>query len=489
MKKLFIKVKNLISRLEDILIALLKNKPVQTISTIFIVLFLLILCGKFFRDRSKTPIKETQNLKEVQIFQIGQKPKVTVQAKVNKENVISIIAASPGIVSNIYVNEGDQVSSGKTLLSLSSNYNGANVASLQKQMAKLQYDQIQDTFQSQIELIDKQKELAKTVDENSDELRELMQDSIDDSHDTLDEMEAALAKLTSYSQTSIAWPTGTIIDDLAWEDLPLDNVYNYLIESQKQSLEGSIKQIKASLRELEYQADDDKPPAKLANFQRDIAIKQLDLQEKALTLQKEIAYLSYKIAAVAESLMFPTSPVVGVIEKVHVSKNEMVQAGTVLFTINGREQILKAEALVSKKIAKSISRFDASIIHLDNQEIMVVPDYIATEATNGNLYTIQYSLPASYCNSLMDGEYLTVDLAIDGQDTNTVIPFIPLESIYQSRDGSYVYLFQDGQVKSQAVRLGEIYGSYVAVLEGLNDQDKVILNRDVIAGQTVTLTK
>ena len=38
---------------------------------------------------------------------------------------------------------------------------------------------------------------------------------------------------------------------------------------------------------------------------------------------------------------------------------------------------------------------------------------------------------------------------------------------------------------SQEVVLGEVVGSYVEVIEGLNEGDQVILNRNIIAGDSV----
>ena len=49
----------------------------------------------------------------------------------------------------------------KVLASLSTDYYGNNAAWVQKELAQTQYDNVLDTYDTQVEVINKQKELAE----------------------------------------------------------------------------------------------------------------------------------------------------------------------------------------------------------------------------------------------------------------------------------------------------------------------------------------
>jgi len=68
---------------------------------------------------------------------------------------------------------------------------------------------------------------------------------------------------------------------------------------------------------------------------------------------------------------------------------------------------------------------------------------------------------------------------------NSILPFVPIDSVYQSNFGSFLYVLENGRAMVREVKLGEVYGQFVMVKEGLLDSDLVILDRSVIEGDKI----
>jgi hypothetical protein len=73
--------------------------------------------------------------------------------------------------------------------------------------------------------------------------------------------------------------------------------------------------LRQAQRTTEQQAANDKAPALLSNLQKDVTLKQLEVQEKTLQLNRDVAKLQVNLAYVNEALMYPASPFAGKVEK------------------------------------------------------------------------------------------------------------------------------------------------------------------------------
>ena len=137
------------------------------------VFFILIVISNILGAPKQEEKKEAPEVKKVRVYNIGSAPKMTVQAQVEKSGVVTISALSPGVVSEIPVSPGDVVNRGTVLVSTATNYQGGNAAALQVSISARNLQNINETYDTQKELIKKQKEMATRVDENSDEMREI----------------------------------------------------------------------------------------------------------------------------------------------------------------------------------------------------------------------------------------------------------------------------------------------------------------------------
>ncbi len=457
----------------------LQKRPLTSFFVALGVLLFVIILSSLIAS-SKQKVTTPTVVKPVQVYSIGTAPKVTLQAKIEKSGVIKIMAQTAGVVQTIHVTEGQHVSAGDWLVSLSTNYQGDDASGIQAAIAQRQYQNVLDSYPIQKDLIRKQRDVAQKTSDNTEQLRQISQQSIAATQDLInldnDMLNQVNTTLATFQATASATPGG---------NQPL------ILQTQqlKAQLQSGLLQLNSQLRQTQYQTNTDNPPTQLANLQKDITTAQLDVQEKALDLNKEVSRLQAGLAAVSESLMHPAAPRSGTVERVYVTEGQLVSPGTAIAQITADDPDVTAVVLVPRSLATTISSFDESALHADGKEISLKPRYISQEATDGELYAILYSLPTSFQHLVTQGGYLLVDVPVGLPNTGSTIPFIPLDSVYQTQDTAYVYVAEQGVVKSRQVTLGNVYGSIVAVASGLQSGDQIILDRTVIAGDHVNAHK
>ena len=452
----------------------IKRRPFLSFFMVLLLLAALIILGStVFKAK---PLEETKGdgVKQVEVFKIGSSPKISVQAQVEKTGVIKIVAQTPGIVSSINTYEGEIVQRGRNLVSLATNYYGGNAASLGRQIAQNQYNLSKQTLDTQKEVIASQRKIAERSDSNNDEMRDIANRSLEESRSLLDLNESLLGTINSnlnlYTATNSAGVNDTLI---------------FQTNSQKSQLLAAVNQLKQGIRNTELQAGSDKPPADLSNLQREITLKNLEIQEKSLLVGLEVSKLQLALAQVNEANMYPATPFKGVVEKVYVRIGETVNPGTTLVTISGVEGKIILDAKVPASIVKNISKLEESDIQVNGKKIKATPAYVSGEATQGQLYSVIYHVPDEYQEFFTDQGFVSVSIPVGSPDSNAVVPFIPLDSIFQTQEESTVYLFKDGKAEARKINLGEVQGSFVAVLEGIGQDDEIILSRNVVEGDSV----
>lgn len=447
----------------------------------FIVLgvFLALIVASFLIRKPKVAATEEKvPTKTVTIYKIGSAPKVTVQAQTEKSGVVQVVALTNGVVQNIYHTEGDKISRGTWLVGMSSNYQGGNTFSLQRQLAQKQYDTTNDSYDTQKSLIDRQRDLANNTDANNDQLRDITNQSISDTQSLVDLNNNILTTLDQNLTTLEQNATAN-------KDLILTT------KQLKSQFLSANNQAKSGLRSSQYAADPSKPPAQISDNAKDIALKQLDIQQKQLDLGREVSKLQLQIAQVNEGLMYPAAPFNGSVQRVFVKVGQNVTPGTPLMVISQtiEDDPINAIAYVPREVAQKISRLEASTLHIGNQTFTTYPSFVSADAVQGNLYAVYFPIPENYSGQITDKGYIQVDLPIGYFDTGSAMPFIPLDSVYQTSDQSYVFVVEKGKAISRQVKLGDVYGSFVEVESGLGNGDQLIVDRNVVANDPVQVNK
>ncbi len=462
----------------------IKSRPMRSFFGALVVLILILLAIKFLGQPEPQEEVVENEVREVKAYQIGAVPTLTVQAKIEKTGVVTIMAQTGGVVNRINFDEGQSVSPGQTLVNLAATYTGANGASVQRQIAQKNFESAQENLPIQLDLIAKRRELAQKSDENTNELRELSENSLNRTRGVLDVNQQILETLTDNLE---------ILEEASPQD---EAAILSARQLRAQSL-SAVNGLRDAVENLEYTSDEDNPPRRLGELNREIALKGLDLEERGYKMGVDIAQLNLRLARIGEAIYYPQAPFGGVVERVYVKPGQMVSPGMPLMAIAGNSQSVKAVALVSREVATKVSRWETSTLNLPLGRIEQVPQYVATEPTDGNLYAITWCQLDTFVDQLNSQSYISVEIPVGYPDSLGTSPFIPIDSVYQTQDEAFVFVATPGQenqevqtatVESRQIELGSVYGNYVLVNEGIGAGDVVVLDRSVVSGDQVVIS-
>ncbi len=467
------KIGNKLKTTRSTIIEKLKRKPMITI-LVAIVLVAFVYISARLTHKTQPAVQTEIKPKTVSVYHIGKAPRLNFQAKVEKKNVITIVAQTGGVVQSIYHSEGQTVNAGDWLVGMTTNYQGDNVASLQRQVAQKQYNTVFETYPIQKELISKQRTIANKTDSNNDALREISYKAL-----------ANINEQVSLDKNILSTLDSNLSALASASDSDANRTLILQTKQLKSQYLSAVGQLESSARSINYQTNDDETVAKLSNLAKEVTLKQLDLQEKSLDLNKELSELSLRIAQIGESLMYPSAPFAGKIEKIYVKPGQLVSAGTTIAMISGNFSKNVATVYVPQTVANSISKLEESTFTIDGKQIPLVPTYISTQATDGQMYSVVFNLPADYSQYLTDGQYVDVSLPVGYADTGSAMPFVPLDAVAQTQDETTVYVAVNNKVEFKPVTLGNVYGRFVQIKTGLNDGDIVILDRNIVAGDLI----
>ncbi|MBI4037583.1 hypothetical protein HY382_00885 [Candidatus Curtissbacteria bacterium] len=452
----------------------IKARPI-TAFLLSLLLLLLIIAGGNFLTRPKKEEAPKVPPKKVDVYTIGKTPTIKVAAQIQKDGVVQIVAQTPGIVQKISVTEGDKVNRGSNIASLSTNYQGGNAASLARQLAQVQAANVNETFDTQKEIIAKQRDIVNKGAENTDELRKISVDSLNDTNSLLNLNQNIVDTLNANLKNLEENNAGGVNDQLI-----------LATKQQVSSFQAAVNQLSSASRNLSFTTSTEKAPTQLSNLSKDLTLKQLEVQQKTLELSKKVAQIQLNIARVNEAVMFPASPISGTVQKIFVDIGQSVSPGTPIASITGSGNV-SAVASVPYSIAANTSKIDESTLHFANRTIAAFPRFVTTEATNGQLYSIIYDVDQEFQSELTNLEYITVEIPIGTSDTNSIVPFIPIDSVFQTQDTAFIYVVKDLKASAKNIILGNVLGDQVEVKEGLADGDLIILNRNIIEGELVSI--
>lgn len=450
------------------------TRPFGSFFILLGLLLALIILGNFLRKPAAVEEKKASEPELVETYSFGESPKMTFAAKVEKSGVISIFAQSPGIVQKINLTEGQKVGRGGTLVSLSTNYQGGNAASLSRQIAQKSFDSTVENFDLQKDIIGKQRELAEKGNIQAEQMREITRQSLDETRSLITLNEQIISGIDRQ------------IEFL--ESVNVNGASDSALLGARQgkaAAQGGLAQLRSTLRTLDYQSNEEKTPAQIGDISKDLTLRQLDLQERGLVLSKDISELNLKLARVSEGLMYPASPCVGVVERIYVKVGQSISPGTLIATIKADQGENTAVVLVPRDIAKQISTAETSEFIIGGKKVSLYPRYVSTEATDGSLHSVLYALPALYAPQLTNSTTLEVRIPMGNKKIVTDTLYIPLDSVYQTTEKSYVYVTEEDKATVKEVSLGDVSGSFVKVNSGLSASDRVITSRSVQEGDAI----
>lgn len=453
------------------------KKPFESFFAVLGLFLLLIVISSLLGTPKQEEKKQVAAAKQVTVYTVGSAPKLTVQAQVEKSGVVHISALTPGVIQTIRKQVGQKVKKGEVLFNLSTNYQGGNSASLSRQLSQTQYQNIVDTYDTQKDMIRKQRDIAEKTDAQADQLRSIADQALHDTNDLINLNNDILSQIdkniAQLEQTNVNGSNDALI--LSTKEL-------------KSQFLSANNQAKQASRTAQLNSSEDQPPAQLSTIQKELTLQQLTIQDKMLDLNREVSRIQLQIARVTEAMMFPSAPFAGTVEKVFVKVGQQVNPGTELMVLSESTQDdpVIAIAYVSADIAHRISKLETSVIHVDSStSFEAQPTYITQEAIQGSLYGVFFDIPEKYASRLTEKGFITIQLPIGYYNTSSVIPYVPIDAVYQTKEQDYVFVDDNGKAIAKTVELGNVFGSFVEVTNGLVSQDKVILDRNVIADDKV----
>lgn len=449
------------------------NNPIKSFYISLAILFALILLGNALRALSKESLTiQKQKINNVSVYFVNNKiASINTYARVEKTGIAQINALSSGIVQKINYKQGDRVKKGSIIFTLSSNYQGGNTFSVQRKIAQTQYQNILTNYDDQKNAISLQREIAQKTNENVNSLRDLIPKSIDETKDLILLNESILSTINTNLKVL--------------ENDPITNQTLILSTKQLKSQYTSVNnQLKSGLRQSEYQADPESPQSDLSDLQKSLLETQLNMQEKALDINRDLARLQVQLAQTTESIMFPSAPFSGIIQKVFIKKDQQVNPGTPLALISQENKNINstAYAYIAKDIAQKISKKKPSLITINKKKIKVIPDFISTEAVLGDLYSVLFVIPKGLEVNLTDNTTIPLQITLENSDNTT---FIPVDLLHQTTDGVYIYIIKNNKAKSEKIEIEKIIGSQALVKKVT--AKAIIIDRNIIDGDVVKI--
>ena len=450
------------------------KRPFASFIITLAILFALIVIGNIIRKPAPPAAEAKPAPKRVEAFRVGDSPRVTVQASVEKTGVITVYAQTAGIVQDMYVTEGERVGSGATIAWLSATYQGGNPAAVSRELAQRNASFQNDTFDIQKDLISKQRDIATKSDVQAADLRNIARRSLDETRN-LANVNTNIVRSVDIQIAQLRENNANGANDAAILQL----------EQGKIAAQGSLAQVHAQLQQADYSSNEASPPAQLATASRDLTLKQLDLQEKSTDLQRDVANLNLKLARVSEQLYYPATPFNGVVERVYVTPGDSVSPGTKIATIRADRGEVVATALVDQNVAARYARGESSLVKFtDGTSVELAADYVPTEATDGTLSAIRFTIPQMYASRVSNKGYVSIALPLGRSASVGEDVYVPLDAIYQTQDSSYIFVARRANGKpyaarTQQVTLGEVSGSFVRVTKGVGPGDVVIVTRSI----------
>jgi multidrug efflux pump subunit AcrA (membrane-fusion protein) len=217
---------------------------------------------------------------------------------------------------------------------------------------------------------------------------------------------------------------------------------------------------------------------------------QFDMTDRAQQLSLDSAESNYFTAQIAASLMAPAAPLTGVVEKITVTPGQVVAAGQVIATIRAKNpSTVQLKLSVGESIISSLDPLGTNYLEYQNQLYPVTLLYLPTVPTSGNSYDLIFTLDEAIAQTLPHGVYLPFKLALKHQANNLLVP---LNAIHQTQTGNYAYtLTYDDTLTpiahQKTLTLGQVIGDFVTVLSGIEATESIILDNQLLDGQTVQL--
>jgi RND family efflux transporter MFP subunit len=228
----------------------------------------------------------------------------------------------------------------------------------------------------------------------------------------------------------------------------------------------------------------------LSDAREEVALDTLQKDRVTRKVNLANSELNYVLANRSDAVLKPKSLSPGYVQSVAVKNGQFVSPGQILATIvNPRVSITVIEALVPSEVAPYINITKETHFTLaDGTQFALLPTYFSAYANEQGMFLISFTLPLELAEKIVPGNNPVTELPLRFNAGNTIL--VPLDAVFKNPSGANVLVAKEGRAESKSVILGAVRGDFIEVVSGIEQSDQIILNRFVLAGDTVeVLTK
>lgn len=225
----------------------------------------------------------------------------------------------------------------------------------------------------------------------------------------------------------------------------------------------------------------------ITDTEQNIALEQLkkDRATRRSTLEQNA--LSLQLSNVSDAVLKPKTFTSGTVQSITVRRGDLVSAGQVLATIRATRGATTLEAFLDPKTARIFDTTKEAKLQIGNEAVSLRPTYFAQSENENGLFSVLFTLSQDVEGKITNGEFLKVSLPL--RKDAEALALVPIDAIFQDDKNASVLVERDGKAVSVAVTLGNLYGSFAEIRSGLTADDRIILNRAVLSGDSVAVVK
>ena len=400
---------------------------------------LCLALGLIFSGCGKSkPTQQADESINVTVFEVGEdsiNSTADYTGQIMGAQSTSVSAMVSGKASNIYVEEGDYVTAGTTLLSVDAT------------TYQLAYNQALAAYNSALSGKKSAEASYNSVTGGS-------------TQQTLAQLESALnaAKLAHDNALDTYNKNKTLFDMGAISQLEF-NGYKTAYENAKLNYDTA---------QTNYNLTKDV----VTNESKAVAAAGVDSAQAGI----QSAKAALDIAANNLKNCTITAPISGYISAKNVNKGQMVSAGIALFNITDTSSV-NIEINVTESVIPLISvgtkaTIDVSSAGLNDLEGAVTIVNPVKNAQTG-LYTVKISLPNTD-GALKEGMIANLTLITESRNNALVVPSNAL--LQSDEDGYYVYTVNGDIAEKRPVKTGIESSEFTEIISGINVGDKVVVS-------------
>lgn len=391
---------------------------------------------------------------------------------VKNETTIALVAQTAGPVSKVYAQEGERVKKGGLILQQETAYNSGQASFISLEIANKNRDLASEALWNTTQQTDLLRKQTEESFNNSEKLREIAEKSRSETAQIVDLLEKTVKNLED-----------SIEEEKQNNNDPevIQNLENALIGPKS-----NLLQTRSQLRALELQSSEDGPQADISSIAKEIAFKSIDLQQKSVETQYEIAKLNVRMAQIAAAAARVTAPIDATIERITVKKGQYLTPGTPVAIVNGGLN-LTLEIQVAPRLASEIDLERNAVIQANSGEILLPITYVSTVPVTGSLHIVSIDIPQVYYPAIYESMALGAKLPIKPNSSSSSNEFIPIDGLFITNTDRFVFVYDEGFAKKKVVETGNIIGDAIEIKSGINKGERVIIDRRVVDLQAVTL--